>query len=264
LRDVAYGRGRDDEESKFHKTLSMILELVTLNLGNIYFVSPIAQAAFSTFKKGQYGYPVSDPLASTMTDFAKGAGNTFRAIEELAEQERYVSGEKRGQLKAKGTILKAIDQAAGAVAMLSGIPYRTAKGLVYRAPKHLIERVRGEKAITRGEGELKRRHKRLRGLRIRYEELKKTDQPKAVEFRRKNMAALQATQPVKMSSIDKNNKVIRNKDGSPKMTTSSSLAREELRLRNIRAKLKAAQDKGDQRQVILQRDKLEQAIKGLR
>lgn len=127
LRNLAYRRQRPKREKEH-----FLLEYINNLLGQVYFVAPAVRSAVSKIERGTFaGYDVSDVFTSSINTGVDAISNAVIAIRQSVDQERYKSGDKKGELKWKATALRATDQAVSTVAKLKfGLPYDTVKKLV--------------------------------------------------------------------------------------------------------------------------------------
>jgi len=126
LRSRLYKR-KPPERKGLYRTGRMIEN----NLGNIYFLGPLARSLSSKVERGEFaGYDVSDVLSSKVETAINGMANTIRAIDQMTTQEKYKAGDKKGELKWETSSKKAIDQAISTTAAFKGIPYDTIKKLL--------------------------------------------------------------------------------------------------------------------------------------
>ena len=101
-------------------------------MGNVYFIGNIFRSLRSKIESGTYaGYDVSDVLTSSVKTGIDGIAETVRAIQQAMGQERYKSGNKKGQLKWKTSAKRAIDYNLSTILKFKwGLPYDTAKKLI--------------------------------------------------------------------------------------------------------------------------------------
>lgn len=157
-RSWLYGRGDDDRKKKAHWLWRLLGQTLTTTLGNVYGVDKVAQVVASFVERGEQAYGISDPLTSNIEDFGKGIGGLIKGIYELAGQERVSAGERKGKLRGTKTLMRGLDRVASSMlTLIKGLPYRTLKGLLYKAPKAAIERVTkaDERAYNKARRELK-------------------------------------------------------------------------------------------------------------
>jgi len=113
------------------KGIYMTGRAIENNLGNIYFLGSLARSLSSKVERGEFaGYDVGDVLSSKVETAINGLANTIRSIDQMTTKERYKSGDKRGELKWKTSMEKAINQAISTTAAFRGIPYDTVKKLL--------------------------------------------------------------------------------------------------------------------------------------
>jgi len=128
-RRKVYGRKEKAPKSKAWATIMNFLEY---NLGSVYFVGNAFRSLRSKVERGTYaGYDVSDVLISSIDRGIDGIAETVTAIRRAMSEEKYKSGDKKGELKWKTTAKRAIDKNLSTLFKFKwGLPYDTVKRLV--------------------------------------------------------------------------------------------------------------------------------------
>ena len=145
LRNLAYKRKRPKREKEH-----FLLEYINNVLGQFYFISPTARSAVSKIERGTFaGYDVSDVFTSTINTGVDAMANAVIAIRQGVDQERYKSGDKKGELKWKTTSVRALNQATSTVMKLKfGLPYDTVKKLTTTPFKWMAPEKEKKKGTT--------------------------------------------------------------------------------------------------------------------
>jgi hypothetical protein len=110
---------------------SNLLRLLDYNLGNVYFVGNAFRSLQSKIERGKWaGYDISDVFLSSANRGVDAVAGLYEAIDQAMSKERYKSGDKKGELKWKSTIGRAMNDSLSSVSKLRGLPYDTVKKLV--------------------------------------------------------------------------------------------------------------------------------------
>ena len=125
LRKKVYGWVIPERKRRYY-TLRYIESL----LGNVYFVGNIFSSLASKIERGVYsGFDISNVLVSSVEKGVNGLVEIYNTIDQLQSKERYKSGDKKGELKWKTAIKKALDYNISFLTKFRGIPYDTLKKL---------------------------------------------------------------------------------------------------------------------------------------
>ena len=144
LRNLLYKRKQPKRRVRYG-----IFRFLENALGSVYFVGPASRSLFSKIERGEFaGYDVGDILQSWGETGINAMANIIRAVDQAVSQERYKTGDKKGELKWAYTARRATDQALSFGLRGVGIPYDTAKKLLL-APFRWGEKEKKEKIVKR-------------------------------------------------------------------------------------------------------------------
>jgi len=144
LRNITYSRG--EKKSLFRRAV----DLLSVNLGNIYFLGTGFNSLVSKIEKGTFaGYDVNDPLTSTIDNIIGSIAEGVRSITQAVEGEKYKSGQKRGELKWKTSLQRFATTALDTFGDLKALPIRNIRKLLQAGVK---QTAKGLEAFLKGIG----------------------------------------------------------------------------------------------------------------